>query len=252
MQSYSFFGIKFENLTEAAARERIAAFCDDGQTRKIFTPNASILEKARGDAYLLSMLESADLLLADGCGISLATKILHGESVERITGIDTGFWLMRYAADHSLSVFLLGGKPDVAERAKQKLEAEIADLRICGVHHGYFDTAESSFENARVIDDIRRSGADIVFVCMGFPSQERWICENAHKLPLVKVLMGLGGSLDVWAGDTRRAPAIIQKMGLEWLYRCVREPKRFSKIYLLPRFLLHAIAKTNFEKSIDK
>jgi N-acetylglucosaminyldiphosphoundecaprenol N-acetyl-beta-D-mannosaminyltransferase len=116
-------------------------------------------------------------------------------------------------------------------------------LQICGVHHGYFD--KSGAENAEVIKKIRTAAPDILFVCFGFPAQEKWITDNLSSLPSVKLALGLGGSLDVWSGNIRRAPLLVQKAGLEWLWRTVLEPKR-ARIFLdIPHFLFLNIKKAD-------
>lgn len=246
MKRYSIFGVGFDALSESAARERIKELVKKERTSMIFTPNAQILERVRTSKELVGIFNSADLLLADGCGISLAMRLSKGLRVRRVTGIDTGFWLMQYAAQNGLRVFFLGARPGVAERAASRLQKEIPALCICGVHHGYFEPCE----NERITSLISKARADIVFVCLGSPAQEKWISENAKSLPNVRILMGLGGSLDVWSGDVSRAPKVMQRMGLEWLYRCMCQPKRLRELVLLPRFLLHTLVnRSNFFKT---
>ena len=213
----------------------IAAMLESESQNKIFTPNTEMLLAAAKDKSISEMLNSAKLLVPDGTGVMLASKILNSPLPERLSGIDIGYEILTLAAKANRSVFLLGGKEGVAQRAAEKLKNELPSLNVCGARHGYFE--KSGSENAAVIDEIRRAAPDILFVCFGFPSQERWICENLTALPSVRVAMGLGGSLDVWAGDKKRAPTIIQKLGFEWLWRALPEPKRLKILLEIPEFL---------------
>lgn len=217
--------------------EKLKNMLDGEAQSKIFTPNTEMLLAASKDPSVTKLLNSAELLIPDGIGIKIASHILSSPIPTRISGIDMAFELLKIAEVRNLSVFLLGGKPTVAQRAAEKLKSELPRLNICGAHHGYFE--KSGAENAAVIEEIRKASPDILFVCFGFPMQERWICENltATALPSVRVAMGLGGSLDVWAGDKKRAPVLIQKLGFEWLWRALPEPKRLKILLEIPEFL---------------
>lgn len=213
----------------------IESILESESQNKIFTPNTEMLLAAAKNESIADMLNSARLLIPDGTGVMLASRILGSPISERASGIDIGYEILNLAAKTRRSVFLLGGKEGVAQRAAEKLKSALPSLNVCGAHHGYFE--KSGVENAAVIDEIRRAAPDILFVCFGFPTQERWICENLTALPSVRVAMGLGGSLDVWAGDKKRAPNIIQKLGFEWLWRALPEPKRLKILLAIPEFL---------------
>jgi N-acetylglucosaminyldiphosphoundecaprenol N-acetyl-beta-D-mannosaminyltransferase len=131
-------------------------------------------------------------------------------------------------------LFLLGAKPGVAELAAQRLTEKYPGLTVCGTHDGYFK------EDGPVAAAIREAGADVVFVCLGAPKQEKWIRANGEATG-AHLLIGLGGSLDVFAGQVDRAPAGWQKLGLEWLYRAIRQPARFKRVAKLPLFLCSAV-----------
>ncbi len=236
-QPVRLFGIPLFPLGRDQARGTLAAFLREskGSGRKVYTPNATILWQSRKDLSLSSLLRRADLLLPDGAGVILASRLCGTPLPRRITGIDTAEWLLRYGAKRGYSFFFLGGKRGVAERAAKRWQTRLPALRIVGTHHGYFD--KNGKENDRVLREIQAAKPDILFVCLGFPQQERWIDRHAASLPSVRLLMGLGGSLDVWSGEVKRAPVPMQRLGLEWLYRTVREPKRWKRIYTLPAFL---------------
>ena len=207
----------------------------------MFTPNSVILYRASKVPYLGSLLQSASLLIPDGAGLSLACRLCGYPRCQRFAGIDAAYELMRYAEEQGLSVYLLGGKEGVAQQAAANLKHSLPRLNICGTHHGYFDRSADSAENTAVLSHIRAAAPQILFVCLGFPFQEQWIEQNAHNLPSVKVLMGLGGSLDVWAGRVRRAPDFMQRAGLEWLWRCAFQPRRIRDVMCLPLFLVSAV-----------
>ena len=231
MDGFELYGVKFKRLTEESALETMAkALRGDAQLR-VFTPNLEMLSTAAVSPTKRELLSEADLLLPDGIGVSLLC-LKHGIAPPpRLTGIDSAAKLLRYAAEQGDSVYLLGGKPTVALRAAENLKQRFPSLKICSTHHGYFDIQIDSLENSEVIKDINSLSPRILFVCMGFPRQEEWIINNAHKLPSVRVFMGLGGSLDVWSGDLLRAPKWVQKTHLEWLWRCILQPSRIPKLF---------------------
>jgi len=160
----------------------------------------------------------------------VGTQILSGFRIrERLPGIEMGEFLLSIAAKHHLRVFLLGGRPCVALRASERLHILYPGLHTVGTHHGYF---EAGSESERTVQNaIRRSAPDLLLVCMGFPRQEAFLLKYRSTFPTLRIGIGLGGALDVWAGDLRRAPLPFRRCGLEWLWRIVREPKR------IPRFL---------------
>ena len=234
---YSIAGVKFKRASNYQTKEIIKKYLNERKGHTVFTPNTLILSKCNKDTSLASLLNSADLLLPDGMGISLICK-KRGFKCERITGIDTAEWVLEYAARNGLSIFLLGGKAGIAERAAARLMQRLSGLKIAGTHHGYFDKTPSSEQNKSVAAQIQDSRADIVFVCFGFPTQEEWIIQNKEQFSNVRLFMGLGGSLDVWSGKVCRAPRPFRAAGLEWLWRCMCEPRRIGEILSLPIFLL--------------
>ena len=142
---------------------------------------------------------------------------------------------MGWMAKHGKRLFLLGAKPGVAELAAANLRDRYPGLILCGTHDGYFK------EDEPVVQAIRESGADVVFVCLGAPKQEFWMVEHGPATG-AHLMVGLGGSLDVFAGVVDRAPEGFQKLGLEWLYRLMKEPKRFGRMAKLPLVLVYALA----------
>ena len=201
----------------------------------IFTPNTQILLCAEKSASHAGLLERSDINIPDGIGVAIASKLKGGKIQCRVSGIDLATDILKISQKQGYKIFLLGAEKGIAKKAANNIKKQFPKIKICGVHHGYFN--KSGIENKRVIKKIKKSRPDVIFVCFGFPSQEKWIIKNAPALPSAKIFIGLGGTLDVWSGKARRAPVFFKALGLEWLYRTVKEPRR-AKIFIdIPRFL---------------
>ena len=228
-------GVKIPMVTEAHAEVEILKFLARRGGAKIFTPNPQMLAAADHDANFKRILNSADLLIPDGVGVLLAARLSGSALPTRITGIDTAYRILELCEQRGLTVAFLGAKKDIAERAAANLKREMPNLNIVFTHHGYFKRSpRNTPDNQAVIKRLQASAPDVLFVCLGTPAQEKWISENEGALPSVRLFMGLGGALDVWSGNTRRAPKIAQVLGVEWLWRCISEPKRFARLLPLP------------------
>ena len=236
-------GVYFDELTAAEARKRLFSPLD-GNIRQtaLYTPNPEIVMIAEKDEKFKDIMNGAELMVADGIGVIKAASILGTPLPERIPGIELGEAMIEYCASkgEALPVYFLGSKPGVAEQAAVKLKEKYAGLYVCGTHDGYFDMSGGE-ENDRVVAEINEKGARLVLVCVGAPKQEKWIYANRAKMPNVCVFAGLGGSLDVFSGNSKRAPAFFCKTGLEWFYRLIKEPSRIGRMSKLPLFLLHAV-----------
>jgi len=231
-KTVNIFGLSLPLLTD---KERSSVLCElikNGRGASMLTPNVEILRKAEKDTALHACLRQASLLLPDGIGVYLAARLLGAKQATRSSGIDAAEELLHLCEQSDTPLYLLGGRYGVAEAAAKRLRAKHPRLTICGCHHGYFSLGGE--EDRAVCEDIRDTGAQVVFVCLGCPKQETWIERHRHELPCVHLLCGLGGSLDVWAGEHRRAPVLWQEAGLEWLWRSLSEPRRLA---ILPHFL---------------
>jgi N-acetylglucosaminyldiphosphoundecaprenol N-acetyl-beta-D-mannosaminyltransferase len=193
-----------------------------GKGGMIFTPNPAMIEYARKDKEFFRILNSASLSLCDGIGVSLASFFLGKGIIKRICGVDFGEALAKVCAEKGYSLYLLGGEEGVADKAAKNLISKYSGLRIAGTHDGYF---ENEWD---VISEISLSGAEVLYVCLGSPKQERFIYYNRKYLPEV-LMIGLGGSIDIYSENKRRAPVFLRKLGLEWVYRIIKEPKRLKK-----------------------
>ena len=217
---------------------------NNGRGTRIFTPNAEILYRATREPSLKKLLLSADMLLPDGIGVVLASRLTDSPIPCRITGIDTAEYILSLAEKNALSVYFLGGREGVAKTAAENLKKRFPRLIVAGAHHGYF----SAEEKEALISDIASKRPQILFVCLGFPAQERFIAEVDGRIADLRLSMGLGGSLDVWSGNTRRAPEAIQRWGLEWAYRLLSSPKRIKRLPYLALFSISVIRQITYKK----
>ncbi len=234
-------GVGFDNITmDQAVAECVRLMATEG-AHYVVTPNPEIVEACREDGEAAKAVNGADIVVPDGIGIIYGAKLLGTPLKEKIAGIELAGRLMEEMAARGKSLFLLGAKPGVAEEAARRLADRYHGLRIAGVHDGYFQ------EDAPVAEEIRAAGADVVFVCLGAPKQEKWMAAWGEKTG-ARLLLGLGGCLDVFSGTVRRAPAVFQKLELEWLHRLITHPTRAGRMLKLPVFLAHVAGEKRKRK----
>ena len=229
-------GLKFDSMTMDEALSRAEALLRGDKAAYVVTPNAEIAYEALHDGQLREMLNGADLMLPDGAGVVLAAKLLRTPVKQKVAGVDFAAGLLGILERNGQSLYLLGGKTGIGELAAQKMLEAHPQLRIAGIADGYFQ------DEAPVIAKINASGADALFVCLGAPKQERFMVQHQQELH-VHLMAGLGGSLDAFAGTVQRAPAWMIRLNLEWLYRLIREPKRFRRMLRLPKYLWAVMLK---------
>lgn len=215
------------------AVETVQNWVSGNSIHAVYTPNAEIIMQAQRNPELKSILNDAGLLIPDGAGVILGSRILKTPLKEKVSGIDLIKNLFKASAGKNISYYILGGQPGVAEIAAVNIMSEFGKVNIKGYTHGYFAPDE---ENT-VIETINRLKPDILLVGFGVPKQEFWIHQNMYRLNC-KVCIGVGGSIDVLAGTAALAPEFMRKAGLEWLFRLVRDPKRYKRMLDLPRFVL--------------
>lgn len=223
--------LHFTPYTMEGALTRAQALIEAGGCARVYTPNAEIALRAARTPAFSDMLARAELLLPDGVGVSLAAR-LYGEQLPRLTGIDFAEALLA-RAPRRYRVYLLGGKAGVAVRAGRALAGRYPRAEIVGARHGYFPREEER----RVYDEITAARPDLLFVCLGSPRQEEWI----ERLRPPCLSIGLGGALDVWAGDKARAPRALRQAGGEWLFRLLQDPSRIVRAGALPAFALRVL-----------
>lgn len=234
-------GVGFDNVTmDQAVAEGVRLMNEDG-AHYVVTPNPEIVETCREDSEAMEAVRRADMVIADGIGVVYGAKILGTPLKGRVPGIEFAQNLMGRMAESGKTLFLLGAKPGIADQAAEKLKVRYPGLQIAGTHDGYFK------EDGPVLAQIRDSGADVVFVCLGAPKQEKWMWHNGEATG-AHLLVGLGGCLDVFSGNVQRAPEVFQKLGLEWLYRLLKNPSRIGRMMKLPLFLVHAAGEKRSRK----
>ncbi|MDY4975632.1 MAG: WecB/TagA/CpsF family glycosyltransferase [Clostridia bacterium] len=236
MDTIHILGVKIDNVNMKQAEETVWRWMEGEGNHMIVTPNPEIAYLAYQDAEFRQVLNSADLTLPDGIGIVYGAKILGTPLQERVPGYELCCHILESLSKHGKSVFLLGGKPGIAELAAQNIVKQYPGAAVAGVCDGYFK------DDQAVIDQINQSGADFLMVCIGFPRQEKWIARYKDQLK-VKVSIGAGGSVDVLAGTVKRAPAFFCKTGLEWFYRLIKQPWRIKRMLVLPQFLWTVLIK---------
>lgn len=226
-------GVGFDNVTKAEAVERALELIDAREGRYVVTPNPEIVMLAKENPALKEALAGADIVLPDGAGIVKGAAILGRPMKEKVPGIDFACGVMARLPERGGSVYLFGAKPGVAEAAAETLRTKFPGLVISGTSDGYFS------DDGPIIEKIKDAAPDFLLVCLGAPKQELWMAKMSGKLP-VGLMVGLGGSLDVFAGTVKRAPEAWQKLDLEWLYRLLKEPRRIGRMMKLPLFVIEA------------
>jgi len=195
----------------------------------IVTPNPEMIVASLKDIELRNVINNAYLSVADGVGLMIAGRILGKKFKQRIAGIDLMLELVKVAKDKRYKIFLFGGREGVAEEA-----AKVLDADVVGTYQGY------SMNNQQVIDAIKKSKPDMLFVGLGSPKQEKWAAKHLKELG-VPLVMCVGGSLDVIAGRVKRAPVLMRITGFEWLWRLITEPRRWKRMLVLPVFIISVI-----------
>jgi N-acetylglucosaminyldiphosphoundecaprenol N-acetyl-beta-D-mannosaminyltransferase len=193
--------------------------------------------RAWHEPALLNLLRQTDACICDGVGVSIASRILHGRSIKRITGCDLFLRLLGLASRRQWGVYLLGASAESNAAAREELQKVYPGLQIVGWQDGYFEDSD------KVVEQINASGADMLFVAMGSPKQEQWIRRHREAIN-ARFCMGVGGSFDIASGKIRRAPKVFRMTGTEFLFRFAVEPrKRLSHQGVLLAFLLQVVGK---------
>ncbi|MGE5678590.1 MAG: WecB/TagA/CpsF family glycosyltransferase [Pseudomonadota bacterium] len=234
-------GVNIDNVNMDEAASVVGEYLDMDAYSMVFTPNSEILLEAVKKRDLEEVLNSGQLVIPDGIGVVIASRFYGTPVKEKVPGVELVMRLMEVADSRNKSVYILGGKPGVAEEAAIKLKERLAGLRIAGARDGYFNADDE----AGIIEEINGSNADILLVALGAPKQEYFIYKHRNDLK-VRIAMGVGGSVDVIAGKAKRAPEFYQKAGLEWFYRLLKEPRRIGRIMQLPKFIALAFFDARF------
>lgn len=231
-------GIPIDFVTMDQAVQNIRDFLAEDRVHTIYTPNAEIIMEAQSLPDLHRILKEGDMVIADGAGVVLASKMLGTPLPAKVSGVDLCRNAMAAEMPRKIRYFLFGSKPGVAETAAQNLVKTYPDIEIAGYLNGYFTAQDED----SIVETINHSRCDILLVALGVPKQEQWIDRNKHRLN-ARICIGVGGSLDIYAGTVKLAPDFYRNHGLEWLYRLCQQPWRYKRMLKLPQFILRVAAK---------
>ncbi len=227
-------GVRIDNVTPEEALERLSRRLEAGEKGYVVTPNSEIVYEARVDPEVRAILNGAALAVPDGVGVVKAAKIAGTPLKGKVAGVELAERLLPELVRLNRSLYILGAKPGVAEKAARNLCEKYPGLTVAGTHDGYFASPDE------VLPGVAASGADVCFVCLGAPKQERFMAEHLEASGCT-LMLGVGGSVDIYAGEAVRAPKIFIRLGLEWFYRLLREPRRIGRMMRLPKFLWLAV-----------
>jgi N-acetylglucosaminyldiphosphoundecaprenol N-acetyl-beta-D-mannosaminyltransferase len=248
MSRIDFLGHRIDSLTKEETLNAIGRFVDDRTPRYVVTPNTDIIIKMEKDKKLGEICDNADLILTDGQVLVIISKMLDTPIKERLCMTDFIWDLCEYAQDKGFSIFLFGGKDNVLKNGRKYIERKYPNLKIAGHYSPPFGFEKDHTELEKTNDILKESKADILIVFLGCPKQEYYIYNNKEKY-MIPVSITMGGCIDYFGGDIKRAPLWMQKNGLEWLFRFYQEPRRLFKRYfiddmkILPLFLKYKFLK---------
>ena len=220
-------GCRIDRLDMASTLARIEQLIAERGFAQHVAINAAKVVAMQADPEMKAIVEQCEIVSADGQSVVWASRLLGDPLPERVPGVDLMAELLALAERRGLRVFILGARPEVLERAGEVLRERHPALQLAGMRDGYFADEEA----AQVAEEVRAARPDILFVAITSPRKEYWLGRYGRRID-VPFVMGVGGSVDVLAGVTRRAPAGWQRLGLEWLYRLVQEPGRMWRRYL--------------------
>ena len=230
-------GLPVDKITMKDAVDRLKSFINEDKLHQIVTPNAEIMMDAASDGNLATIIKEAAMVIPDGSGVVLASKILGTPLPEKVPGFDLAKNSFSIDAGRKIKYFFFGSKPGVAQKAAELVMAEFPNVLVTGTHDGYFKEEDVP----QIIDEINASGADILLVALGAPKAEKWIYQHRESLK-VRVAIGVGGTIDILAGNySLLAPDFFRKNGLEWLYRLCKEPWRYKRMLKLPKYVFKTI-----------
>lgn len=234
MSSVDIFGVNFQKQTMNEAIDKLQTQVETGtELFHVVTANPEFVMRAMDDKEFMNTLNHANMITPDGIGVVIASRIFKNPLPERIPGFDmVNGWFKK---GKPLKVFMVGSKEHVVKKASEFVSNTYPNVTVCGIHDGYFSNNDS--KELHVVEMIKQERPDLLLVALGCPKQEEFIQRYKKELP-VKVAIGVGGSFDVWAGEVKRAPKAMQKLGLEWFYRLIKQPTRWKRQLSLGVFIL--------------
>lgn len=224
--------VPFDNLAKKEILVQLNQRIKMQQKTFVVTANPEIVMYANQHSSYMDIIKKADYITPDGIGIVKAARMLKTPIIERVAGYDLMLELLKNANKLNQSIYLLGAKEEVILKTVKKIKVEFPNIKLKGYHNGYFELSDKTVLNQAV-----EAQADIIFVGLGFPKQEEWI-QSYLKQVTKGLAMGVGGAFDAYTGTVKRAPDIFIKMNLEWFYRLLKQPTRFKRMLMIPKFLL--------------
>jgi N-acetylglucosaminyldiphosphoundecaprenol N-acetyl-beta-D-mannosaminyltransferase len=233
--------VNIDVLSMNEAVNKVFEFVQEDRNHVICTPNAEIIYAAKNDLELKEILNHSDMNTADGAGVILGAKILNLPLTEKVSGFDLVRNIILSEKAKGLKLFLFGCAPGVAELAGEKIKEMNHGVEIVGYRNGFFTEKDDS----EIVTTVSNANCDIILVALGVPKQEKWIYKHRNELN-TKVCIGVGGSLDVFAGKLKLSPDFFRRNGLEWLYRLAKQPSRIVRMLSLPKFVILLIKERIF------
>ncbi|MBH0230717.1 WecB/TagA/CpsF family glycosyltransferase [Halobacillus yeomjeoni] len=235
MKHVKIMGIPFTHITHRTLVQKLEEHIRLGEKSFIITANPEIVMHANADYEYMRSIHKANYITADGIGIIRASQLMKEPLPERVTGYDVMIDMLEIAEKEQYKIFLLGAHPDVLNRVEANIQKYYPNVEIVGKHDGYFD-----WNHNDVAEQVKEANPDLTFVALGAPKQEKWIAQNIDQFEK-GVFLCVGGSFDVIGGVVKRAPAYWRNNDIEWLYRLLKQPKRWRRMLALPRFAYRVI-----------
>jgi len=235
-------GIPIDNIDHAGALDKLEQFMSVGGHHLVVTPNPEMIMMARKDQNIKKVLCSASLATPDGIGVVLASRLTDNPIPSRVTGCDLMIDLLERMSKSGRTAFFFGGKPGVAEQARSNMESRFPGLKIIGTHHGYFEAEDDKL----ISDELSTKKPDLLLLGLSMGMALSWAWEHRHlNIPIIACV---GGTLDIMSGTVVRAPKIFQKLGLEWFYRLISQPRRAGRMLQLPVFAVLATRERLYKR----
>jgi N-acetylglucosaminyldiphosphoundecaprenol N-acetyl-beta-D-mannosaminyltransferase len=231
-------GISFPKITLDETIQILGSVVEQKQSKlfHVITGNPEIVMSCQHDQQLRAIIDEAGLITADGIGVVMVSRIKGGHLPERVTGCDLLYKLLEAGNQQKWSFYFLGADETTSNKASEVISRSYPHVKILGRHHGFFDQEDE----IKIVEEIQSLRPDFLIVALGAPYAEHWIHKYKSSLN-AKIAMGVGGSLDVIAGKVKRAPIVWQKLHAEWLYRLIKQPSRWRRQLILPRFVVRAL-----------
>jgi len=236
----SLFGVRVSKLDMEASVKVLTEAVQSHEPHQVITANPIMIMAALEDPAYMTIMKQADFIVPDGAGAVWAARYIGEPVAERVPGIELMHHLFEVGAQYGWRAYLLGASPEIIHEAYERVRVQYPRMKFVGYHDGYFGDSEDE----AIIAKIKATKPDLLLVGRSATTQEPWIGKYKHELG-IPIMMGVGGSFDVLAGKTKRAPALFRKLGLEWLHRLLSEPTRWRRMLALPKFVWKVIRNRN-------